>query len=142
MSSASADMTGRPGDRAMSTSRSATAGVPNWLAILEDDGLVAGDVLRTAWTESKQDPRAVGAWLVEHGCVPQRELSLAQAESHGLAFIEPGELFGELAIFDPGEREECVETIEASHVTRQRKNFSTSTYSLALVPEPWSRTIR
>ena len=33
-----------------------------------------------------------------------------------LAFIEPGELFGELALLDPGERDEYVETIEPSTV--------------------------
>jgi CRP/FNR family transcriptional regulator, cyclic AMP receptor protein len=31
-----------------------------------------------------------------------------------LAFIEPGELFGELAVFDSGQREEFAETMEAS----------------------------
>lgn len=33
-----------------------------------------------------------------------------------LAFIEPGELFGELAMFDAGARQECAETTEASTV--------------------------
>ena len=33
-----------------------------------------------------------------------------------LAFIEPGELFGELALFAPGEREEYAEAVEASTV--------------------------
>lgn len=33
-----------------------------------------------------------------------------------LAFIEPGELFGELALFQDGSREEYVETIEASTI--------------------------
>jgi CRP-like cAMP-binding protein len=33
-----------------------------------------------------------------------------------LAFIEPGELFGELAIFDPGQRQEVAETVEPSTV--------------------------
>lgn len=33
-----------------------------------------------------------------------------------LAFIEPGELFGELALFEPGEREEYAETLESSTV--------------------------
>ncbi len=33
-----------------------------------------------------------------------------------LAFIEPGELFGELAIFEPGEREEYAEAAEAASV--------------------------
>jgi len=33
-----------------------------------------------------------------------------------LAFIEPGELFGELAMFDGGARQECAETTEASTV--------------------------
>ena len=33
-----------------------------------------------------------------------------------LAFIEPGELFGELAMFDEGTRQECAETTEASTV--------------------------
>ncbi len=33
-----------------------------------------------------------------------------------LTFIEPGELFGELAIFDPGPRDEYVEAIEPSTV--------------------------
>ncbi|MBU0616745.1 MAG: GspE/PulE family protein, partial [Planctomycetes bacterium] len=75
MSSASADMTNRPG----------------WFAILENDGLVAVNVLQTAWDESQQDARAGGAWLVERGCVSQRDLSLAQAESQGMPFIEPGD---------------------------------------------------
>jgi len=33
-----------------------------------------------------------------------------------LAFIEPGEIFGELAIIDPGRREEFAETVEPSTV--------------------------
>ena len=33
-----------------------------------------------------------------------------------LAFIEPGELFGELAMFDGGDRQECAETTEASTI--------------------------
>ncbi|HQU47267.1 MAG: transcriptional regulator [Planctomycetia bacterium 21-64-5] len=33
-----------------------------------------------------------------------------------LAFIDPGELFGELAIFDTGQREEYAEAVEASNV--------------------------
>ena len=33
-----------------------------------------------------------------------------------LAFIDPGELFGELAVFDSGEREEYAETMERSDV--------------------------
>ncbi len=33
-----------------------------------------------------------------------------------LAFIEPGELFGELAIFTPGDRDEYAETVEKSTV--------------------------
>jgi len=33
-----------------------------------------------------------------------------------LAFIDPGELFGELAVFDAGQREEYAETMEASDV--------------------------
>ena len=33
-----------------------------------------------------------------------------------LAFVEPGELFGELAIFDPSQRDEYVETVEPATV--------------------------
>lgn len=33
-----------------------------------------------------------------------------------LAFVEPGELFGEQAIFEGGEREECVETVAPSTI--------------------------
>jgi type IV pilus assembly protein PilB len=91
MSAPTADITGQPRLDATSGMRSATPDLPRWLAILENDGLVPNDVLQTAWNESHQDPRAVGGWLVQHGCVSQRDLSLAQAEDHGLPFIEPGD---------------------------------------------------
>jgi CRP-like cAMP-binding protein len=42
-----------------------------------------------------------------------------------LAFIEPGELFGELALFDPRRREEFAETVEPSTVVMfPREAFS------------------
>lgn len=43
------------------------------------------------------------------GCTPDGKQSI-------LTFIEPGEMFGELALFQPGEREEYAEAIVASTV--------------------------
>ncbi len=91
MNTSPASMTNQPSDSVKPALWSAAAGIPRWLAILEEDGLVAGEVLQTAWNESEQEPRAVGAWLVEHGCVSPRDLSLVQAEGFGLSFIELGD---------------------------------------------------
>jgi type II secretory ATPase GspE/PulE/Tfp pilus assembly ATPase PilB-like protein len=62
-----------------------------WIGILKSDGLVNGEVLQTALDEADQDPRCTGEWLVDHGCISQRDLVLAQAESFGIPFIEPGD---------------------------------------------------
>jgi len=66
-------------------------GVSGWIAILQRDGLVSPDVLQTALRESEQDPERAGEWLLSNGCLRQRELALAQAESHGLPFLEVGD---------------------------------------------------
>ena len=66
-------------------------GAPNWLGILETSGLVNRDVLETALREAKQDPRHTGEWLVNHGCIARRDLTIAQAEGFGMPFIEPGD---------------------------------------------------
>ena len=65
--------------------------VPGWIIALGTDGRVSEDTLLTALRENDQDPRRAGEWLVDHGCVARRDLVVAQAESHGLAFIEPGD---------------------------------------------------
>lgn len=65
--------------------------VPGWIITLETDGRADEEVLRTALREADEDPRRAGEWLVTHGCVSQRDLTLAQAESYRIPFIEPGD---------------------------------------------------
>ncbi len=72
-------------------SRAGTPALPGWVGILQRDGLVSPDVLQTALRESEQDPERAGEWLLSNGCLRQRELALAQAESHGLPFLEVGD---------------------------------------------------
>jgi type II secretory ATPase GspE/PulE/Tfp pilus assembly ATPase PilB-like protein len=64
---------------------------PGWLVLLERTGLVSPDVLQAALRDTDHDEQRAGEWLVAHGCVAERDLVLAQAESHGLAFVEPGD---------------------------------------------------
>jgi type IV pilus assembly protein PilB len=90
VSRASKDESARAGKRGKASSWP-PADLPGWSAILEHSGLVAVDVLQTAWHEQGPDPRQVGEWLLEHGCVSQRDLALAQAESFDLPFIEPSD---------------------------------------------------
>lgn len=66
-------------------------GLPGWLSLLAHEGLAAQEVLRTAWRETGEDPRQTGQWLLDHGCISERDLVLAQAEGFGLPFIDPGE---------------------------------------------------
>jgi type IV pilus assembly protein PilB len=65
--------------------------MPEWVPRLESAGLVSSDVLQTAWRETEYDAQRTGEWLVEHGCVARRELTMIQAESFGLPFVEPGD---------------------------------------------------
>ena len=67
------------------------AGAPEWMILLDSAGLVSADVLQTALHENKNDVQAAGKWLVDHGCVSQRDLTVVQAESYGMAFLEPGD---------------------------------------------------
>ncbi len=90
MSSASPGRSGRTGDKPKSSSRPPPDSPP-WITILEESNLVTPDVLQTALREAGQDPRQVGGWLVEHGCVSQRDLVLAQAQGYAMPFIEPGD---------------------------------------------------
>lgn len=59
--------------------------------------------------------KADSVFLLVKGLVKVSHLTLDGKESI-LAFIEPGELFGELAIFDERERDEYVEAVELSTV--------------------------
>ncbi len=77
--------------RPESTPAGRPANLPEWLHLLADAGLVAGEVLATAMREAGNDPQRAGEWLVEHGCVPRRELTILQAEAFGLPFVEPGD---------------------------------------------------
>lgn len=58
---------------------------------------------------------ADGVMLLASGRVKICHLS-PEGKQSILAFIEPGELFGELAIFEDGPREEYAETVEAASV--------------------------
>ncbi len=58
---------------------------------------------------------ANGVLLLASGRVKICSVS-AEGKQAILAFIEPGELFGELALFDASEREEYAEAVEASTV--------------------------
>src|SRR3990172_1313713 len=59
--------------------------------------------------------KADSVFLLARGLVKVCHLTADGKESI-LAFVEPGELFGELAIFEGQERDELVETVEASTV--------------------------
>jgi type II secretory ATPase GspE/PulE/Tfp pilus assembly ATPase PilB-like protein len=65
--------------------------LPDWAGRLDQLGLVGADITQTALRECEHDPLRSGAWLVDHGCVSQRDLTLVQAESLGLPFVEPAE---------------------------------------------------
>jgi type II secretory ATPase GspE/PulE/Tfp pilus assembly ATPase PilB-like protein len=65
--------------------------LPEWASRLDQAGLVGADVIQTALRECGHDAQLAGTWLVEHGCISQRELALTQAESFGLPFVEPGD---------------------------------------------------
>ncbi len=82
--------TSTAGGKAVSaTSQGSTAVKPAWIGALEQAGLVTTEVLESAWNESRRQPRQAGEWLVEHGCVTQRDLAAIQAECFELAFVEP-----------------------------------------------------
>ncbi len=59
--------------------------------------------------------QADGVLLVANGRVKICHLS-PEGKQSILAFIEPGELFGELAIFEDGQREEYAEAVESTTV--------------------------
>ena len=64
-------------------------------------------------------PAESGAWLY---LLAQGRAKICHITAEGkqsiLAFIEPGELFGELALLDPGPRDEYAEAVERSVVVR------------------------
>jgi CRP-like cAMP-binding protein len=56
-------------------------------------------------------------YLLASGCAKICHLT-ADGKQSLLALIEPGELFGELALFEPGQREEYAEAVERSTVVQ------------------------
>ena len=65
--------------------------VPDWIVTLETEGRAREEKLRAALQAADGDPRRAGQWLVDNGCVSPRDLVLAQAESFGIPFIDPGD---------------------------------------------------
>ncbi len=65
--------------------------IPGWMKLLDEARLVNADVLQTALREGQHDAQRAGVWLVDHGCVSERDLTLVQAEHFGIPFVEPGD---------------------------------------------------
>ena len=85
MSVGSSDKSDRTGSGAPPLAVAVAGGQTEpWIGVLESEGLVDAEMLQTALREAGQDPRGVGEWLVDHGCISQRDLALVQAESHGV----------------------------------------------------------
>lgn len=85
---------GNPGGAAASSGADhagdhSPAARPEWLDLLKST--IETDLLETAWRESGYDATRTGVWLVDHGCVGQRELAGLQAQTLGLPFVETGD---------------------------------------------------
>ncbi len=69
----------------------AASELPRWLAVAQAEGLVTPAAAVEACRACNHDERRIADWLTNKGHVSQRDLTLVQAETWNLPFVEPGD---------------------------------------------------